>query len=314
VPYSIRGWIVELAVERLTVIMPARNAEKTIRTAVSSILRGLPDDGRLLVLDDASEDGTGEILAGLARADGRVGLLTSDANLGVAGALNVLIDAADTPLIARMDADDISLPWRFRRQIPAMYQDNLDVVFSTLIVFGRFPRLIRAQAPFATGPAASPFELLLINSLMHPTLVGRRSTVVGVGGYRRVPAEDWDLWIRMALRGCRLGRIALPTLLYRLHAQQTSESKDWKLAHAQGVETAKAHRELSQRLLGFSEAGAYAALSGPSAQPNEVEAAMNLINAVRIASTSFPSRDRLSMRRAARIAMHWMKRIYGAQS
>jgi glycosyltransferase involved in cell wall biosynthesis len=298
--------------ERLTVIMPARNAEKTIRTAVSSILRGLPRDGRLLVFDDASEDDTRKILVGISRADGRVGLLTSDANLGVAEALNVLIDAADTPLIARMDADDISLPWRFRRQIPAMYRDNLDVVFSTLVLFGHFRGLIRTQAPFSTGPAASPFELLLVNSLMHPTLVGRRSIVVSAGGYRRVPAEDWDLWIRLALRGCRLGRIALPTLLYRLHAQQTSESKDWKSAHARGVETAKVHHELSQRLLGFSEVGAYSALSGPSAQPNEVEAALNLIRAVRMASTTFPARDRLSMLRAARIATHCMTRIYGA--
>jgi glycosyltransferase involved in cell wall biosynthesis len=300
--------------ERLTVIMPARNAENTIRTAVSSILRALPHDGRLLVVDDASEDDTRKVLYGFARADGRVGLLTSDLNLGVAGALNVLIDAADTPLIARMDADDISLPWRFRCQIPALYRENLDVVFSTLIVFGPSRGRIRAHAPFSTGPSASPFELLLNCSLMHPTLVGRRSTFVAAGGYRHVPAEDWDLWIRMALRGCRLGRIALPTLLYRLHDQQTSESKDWKSAHAQGVETAKVHHELSQRLLGFSEVGAYSALSGPCAKPNEVEAAMNLIRAVRMASTTFPSNDRLSMLRAARIATRCMTRVYGPHS
>jgi glycosyltransferase involved in cell wall biosynthesis len=297
--------------ERLTVIVPARNAEKTIHAAVSSTLRGLPHDGRLLVLDDASDDATGEIVAGLARADGRVGLLASDENLGVAAALNILIDAAETPLIARMDADDISLPWRFRRLIPALHQDKLDVVFSTLIVFGPSPGRVRAQAPVSTGPAASPFELLLVCSLMHPTLMGRRSSFIGAGGYRHVPAEDWDLWIRMALRGCRLGRIAIPTLLYRLHAQQTSESDVWKSAHAQGVETAKVHHELGQRLLGFSEAGAYAALSGPSAQSNEVEAAMNLIRAVRKASTAFSCRDRLSMQRAARIAMHRMKHTYG---
>lgn len=298
--------------ERITVILPARNAEKTIRAAVSSTLRGLPRSGRLLVLDDASDDATGEILAAFARADGRVGLLTSEVNLGVAAALNALIDAADTPLIARMDADDISLPWRFRRQIPALYRHDLDVVFSTLVVFGPSSGRIRTQAPIPTGPAAPPLELLLVCSLMHPTLVGRRSAFIGAGGYRHVPAEDWDLWIRMALRGCRLGRIAVPTLLYRLHAQQTSESEIWKSAHARGVETAEVHHELGQRLLGFGDAGAYAALSGPSAQPSEVEAAMNLVEAVRNASTSLASRDRLSVRRAARIAMHRMRHIYGA--
>jgi glycosyltransferase involved in cell wall biosynthesis len=298
-------------VERLTVILPAHNADKTIRTAASSILRVLPHDGKLLVLDDASDDSTGEILAGLARADGRVGLLTSDASLGVAGALNVLIDAADTPLIARMDSDDISLPWRFRHQIPAIYRENLDIVFSPVILFGNFPIVIQPQAPFAAGPAWSPYELLLVNTLMHPTLLGRRSTFVSAGGYRRVPAEDWDLWMRMALEGCRLGRTALPTLLYRQHAQQVSASKLWQSAHTHAVETARVHDELSQRLLGFSEAGAYAALSGTSAQPEEVLAAISLIEAVRRAATSFPTRDRLSMRRVTWIAMHRIRGIYG---
>jgi glycosyltransferase involved in cell wall biosynthesis len=308
---SIRVGVVGLIVERLTVILPAWNAEKTIGTAVSSILRGLPRDGKLLILNDASSDATGEILARLTRADGRVGVLRSDVQLGVARALNVLIDAADTPLIARMDADDIALPWRFRHQIPAMYRENLDVVFSPIIAFGPCPVAIEPQAPVSTGPAASPYELLLADALMHPTLLGRRSTIVGAGGYRRVPAEDWDLWIRMALRGSRLGRIALPTLLYRRHAEQVSATKVWQKALAHGVETAQVHQELSQRLLGFSEAGAYTALSVPSAGPKEVSAAMNLIKAVRMAANAFPFRDRLSMRTTARMAMLRMRGIYG---
>jgi hypothetical protein len=308
VPYSIRLCVVGLIVERLTVILPARNAEKTIRTAASS---ALPRDGKLLILNDASTDATSEILAGLTRADGRVDVLTSDVQLGVAGALNVLIDAADTPLIARMDADDIALPWRFRLQIPAMYRENLDVVFSPIITFGPSPVAIEPQAPVSAGPAASPYELLLTGTLMHPTLLGRRSTIVDAGYYRRVPAEDWDLWIRMALRGSRLGRIALPTVLYRRHAEQVSATKVWQEALANGVETAQVHQELSQRLLGFSEPGAYAALSRRSAEPKEVSAAMNLIKAVRMAANSFPFRDRLSMRTTTRLVMLRMRAIYG---
>src|SRR5215212_8302301 len=122
--------------ERLTVLLPARNAEKTIRAAVSSVLRGLPHDGKLLILDDASTDGTGDAVARLAREDGRVGVLTSEVQLVVARALNVMIDEAETPLIGRMDADDIALPWRFRHQFPAMYRGNLDAVFSPIVLFG----------------------------------------------------------------------------------------------------------------------------------------------------------------------------------
>jgi glycosyltransferase involved in cell wall biosynthesis len=296
-------------VERLTVVMRARNGEKTIHTAVSSVLRGLPRDGRVVILNDASSDATGELLAGLARADGRVGVLTSDVQLGHAGAMNVLIDAADTSLIANMDADDIALPWRFRHQIAAMYRSNLDAVFATAILFGRSG--IKFGAPLSIGPAASPYELLLLNKLALPTLVARRSAIVGAGCCRRVPAEDWDLWIRMALRGSRLGRIALPTLLYRRHAEQLSATKVWQKELVHAVETAQAHQELSQRLLGFSEAGTYAALTGPAAEPKEVRAAMNLIKAVRMAANSFPFRDRLAMRAMALTAMHRIRGIYG---
>ena len=288
-------------VERISVLLPARNAEKTIRTAVSSVLRGLPRDGKLLILNDASSDATGEIVAGLARKDGRVGVLTSDVQLGVAGALNELLDAADTPLIGRMDADDIALPWLFRRQISALYRGNLDAVFSPVVWFGRY--WIHFQAPLSIGSAASSYELLLANMFQHPTIVGRRSAIVDAGCYRRVPAEDWDLWIRMALHGARLSRIALPGLLVRRHAEQITATKVWQEKLARAAETAQVHQELSQQLLGFSDAGAYAALTGSWAEPEEVRAATNLIAAVRTAANSFPLGDRLAVRATARMAM-----------
>jgi glycosyltransferase involved in cell wall biosynthesis len=305
--------------ERLTVLLPARNAEKTIRAAVSSVLRGLPHDGKLLILDDASTDGTGDAVARMAREDGRVGVLTSEVQLGVAGALNVMIDEADTPLIGRMDADDIALPWLFRLQTSAMYRGNLDAVFSPVIYFGHFG--IQFQAPLAIGPAATPYELLLANRFQHPTIVGRRSAIVCAGGYRRVPAEDWDLWIRMTLNGARLSRIALPGLLNRRHAEQITATKVWQNNLVHAVETAGVHRDLSQRLLGFGATGAYAALTGAYAgvtesgvEADDVRAARKLIEAVRTAANSFHVVDRLSVRATARMAMQRIAGNYGTET
>jgi len=300
-------------VECLTVLVPVRNAEKTVGTALSSVLRGLPPDGKILVLNDASTDSTAEILACLARNDGRVGVLTSESRLGVASALNELIDAAETPLIGRMDADDIALPWRFCRQLRAMYRAGLDAVFSPIILFGSSPVSVVPQSPLSIGPKASPFELLLTCALMHSTLVGRRSAIVDAGCYRRVPAEDWDLWIRLALHGARLGRIALPALLYRRHAAQVTASEVWQKQFAHSAETAQVHQALSQRLVGFGEEGAYAALTGSWAQPPDVNAAMELIKAVRRASNSFPLNERISMLATAHLANVRMKDVYGSR-
>jgi glycosyltransferase involved in cell wall biosynthesis len=296
--------------ERLTVLLPARNADKTIRSAISSVLRGLPRDGKLLVLDDASTDATGEVASSLAREDGRVGVLTAEAQLGVAGALNVLLDAADTPLIGRMDADDIALPWLFRRQIPLLDRRNLDAVFSPLIFFGSFG--IQFQAPLSIGPTASPYELLLANMFQHPTIVGRKSAIVEAGSYRKVPAEDWDLWLRMALQGSRLARIAFPALLNRRHAEQITATRVWQENLARATETAQVHYELSQQLLGSGGEGAYAALTGSWAQIEEVRAARNLIGAVRAAAHSFPLGDRLAVQVTARMVVQRVERTYGA--
>ena len=129
-----------------------------------------------------------------------------------------------------------------------------------------------------------------------------------------MPAEDWDLWIRMTLHGARLGRIAMPGLLYRRHAEQITATKLWQKEFAHAGETAEVHRELSQRLLGFGEIGAYAALTGPWAEPEDVCAAMNLIKAVRKSAKSFPFNEWLSMRATAHLALIRMKAIYGADS
>jgi hypothetical protein len=241
-------------------------------------------------------------------------VITSEAPLGVAGALNRLINAAETPLIARMDADDIALPWRFTRQLSALHRHGYDVVFSPVIMFGPSRFAIGPQAPIGTGPRGAPFELLLDTGFVHPTLLGRRATVLGVGGYRSVLVEDWDLFMRMALNDARLARIAVPTLLYRRHAGQVTASETWKSAAVVESEPAQVHQELSQRLLGFGRASTYAALASPVADAEDVAAALELIDAVRAATARFPARERLSIMATAAITARRIKRYYGAEA
>lgn len=279
----------------LTVLLPARNAEKTIGIALRSLLRGIPHDTTVLVLNDASEDATGTVVGAIARRDPRVKLLHTDSPSGVAGALNLLLAETHTPLVGRMDADDIVLPWRFRTQLRALKRGTLDMVFAPAIMFGPRRTSVRPQPPIGAGPDAVPFELLMGCSLLHPTMLGRRSAIIAAGGYRVVPAEDWDLFMRMTLDGRRVARLSLPGLLYRRHAGQMTANKAWRAAHSGHAETASVHDSLCEKLIGPS-GGAYAALSGTNAGAGELAAAQRLLTDVWDRSGEFSPRDMLGVR------------------
>ena len=102
---------------RVSVIMAAYNAERHLREALDSILGQTLRDFEFIIVDDASTDRTPEILADYARRDPRIRLLRNETNLGPYPTGNRGLDVAHAPIIARMDADDISAPERLEHQI-----------------------------------------------------------------------------------------------------------------------------------------------------------------------------------------------------
>ncbi|MGO1734946.1 MAG: glycosyltransferase family 2 protein [Leucobacter sp.] len=229
---------------RLSVLIPAYNVGRTVVAAVRSTLRDLPPDAEVVVLDDGSDDGTAARVAAI--PDFRVRVI-SRPNAGVAATLNELIEVTDSELIARMDADDVVLPGRFGAQLRALDRDS-DAVFTTVLTFGSgAPGLPR---PTGIAPADFGMHLLLTNPVSHPTLLARRAAVIRAGGYRDLPAEDYDLWIRMATGGARLRRIGYPGLAYRLHSEQVTASMTWRRASWANAEQAVAFSRLAEQLIG----------------------------------------------------------------
>jgi serine acetyltransferase/glycosyltransferase involved in cell wall biosynthesis len=229
---------------RLSVIVPAYNAADTIASAIRSTVRALPRDAEVVILDDGSDDGTADAARGV--DDRRVRVL-SRPNRGVAATLNDLLEATDSEFVARMDADDIVLPGRFRRQLRAMGQ-GVDGVFSTVVTWGSgFPGVPR---PSGISPDDFGMHLLLTNPVAHSTFLGRRSAVIDAGAYREIPTEDYDLWLRMAARGARLQRLAVPGLAYRVHPGQVTASAEWRRSSWENPDIAEAYASLAERLLG----------------------------------------------------------------
>lgn len=232
----------------LSVLLPVRNGAATIRTAVTTTLRAMPRDSELVVLDDCSTDGTLAELDGF--DDRRLRVILAAEPSGVAGGLNRLMADTDSALVGRMDADDACLPWRFSRQLPVLLGARADTVFTTVVNWYSHSRRIRPNAPAAISPHAFPIHLALTNPVSHPTMLATRRAIVGAGGYRSVPAEDYELWMRMHLTGYRLQRLRLPGLAYRLHPGQVTATDGWsELSWANPV-VASSYGDLTEIVLG----------------------------------------------------------------
>ena len=215
--------------------MPARNAELFIERAIESTLSAMPRDAELIVLDDASEDRTAERALRAARGDSRMRLLSSEGRgLGVAGGLNKLLGSSDSKFIARMDADDVCLPWRFRMQRRRM--ERSDFTFSSVIrIDGRGWPVIGSPFPQSMGATVVPLALLLGNVLVHPTMYATRSAIIESGGYRESASEDYDLWLRVAASSLRIEMVPIPSLLYRTHPGQLSNTPSWRAVSADSI-------------------------------------------------------------------------------
>lgn len=209
---------------KLSILMPVKNAELYIRRAVASTLRAMPADSELLVLDDGSEDTTPAILEELQTRNLRI--LHRDRSVGVASGLNVLLSQSDSEFVARMDGDDVCLPWRFVLQMRAIRGN--DAIFGGALGITQSGIPSRPTLPGRISPTAMAYHLALSSFLVHPTALFRRC-VLPETAYRDVPAEDFDLWLRLVGEGRRLAQVATPLIMMRRHAGQTTRSAAWNV-------------------------------------------------------------------------------------
>lgn len=230
----------------LSVLLPARDAHDTVTQAVRSTLRHLPKDAELVVLDDGSIDST--LAKVTAISDKRLRVLEGKGSGSLGAALNRLLAESDSEIVARMDADDVTLPGRFASSLRAMRQGS-DFTFTSALTMKGLPRILPA-VPLPIASVAFPFHLLLSNPVRHPAMTARREAVAALGGYRALPSEDYDLWLRAALHGCAMTKTSTYGIVYRIHGQQITAGEEWRHQSRSDTETQRVFGDLSQRLLG----------------------------------------------------------------
>ncbi|MDR1685281.1 MAG: glycosyltransferase [Desulfovibrio sp.] len=201
---------------RISVLLPAREAETFLEEAVQSILNQTFRDFELSALYAPSGDGTLAVLEKLARRDRRVKILeTHGPNL--AADLNEGLRVADGEFIARMDADDVSLPDRFARQTAEFQaRPGLGLLGCSARYIDAAGRRGRRIAP----PRGVNMERALYWGcpVIHSSVMMRRSVSARHGGYRPFfqQAEDYDLWLRLHGQ-TEMDNLPDVLLLYRLH-------------------------------------------------------------------------------------------------
>lgn len=206
----------------VSVIMSVYNGESLLAEAIDSVLRQTFADFEFIIIDDGSTDDTPDILCGYARRDTRVRVFPQK-NQGRPKSLNRGIELSTSPLIARMDADDVSFPGRFEQQVEFMNaHSEIGLLGGAVDIVTPDGRRISTYQP-PTGDAALRAALRVYNPFRHPTLIMRRETLLATGGYRTAlaDADDYDLILRMAER-TQLANVHQPILSYRVHPSQAS--------------------------------------------------------------------------------------------
>lgn len=212
----------------VSVVMPVYNGERFLAEAVESILSQTFADFEFIIVDDGSVDGTEEILAKYARQDRRVRLVRLATNGGVTVALNQGISLSRGTLIARMDADDVSLPCRFEKQVQYLESHpGIAVVGSWFYPIDQNGRRSGVHY-YPAEPGLVAWSMLFYNSMAHPTVMMRRDAIdVGAAynvEYKNVE-QDYDLFFRLS-HVTRLANIPEPLLLYRSWEGNVSKRPD----------------------------------------------------------------------------------------
>jgi glycosyltransferase involved in cell wall biosynthesis len=205
-------------IPQISVVMPVYNALPFLNWSISSILGQTFSDFEFVILDDASTDGSSELLRDWSRRDARIQLYESDEQLGLARSSNAVVAKARAPIIARMDADDIAHPDRLKRQLAILTNEPEVVVVGTL-----------CNGIDAAGNVVRPrdrWRLLRPSNLIpfpHGSAMFRREVFDQVGGYDDLmdTAEDQDLFRKMAKRG-RVLTIADVLYSYRYHSSNAT--------------------------------------------------------------------------------------------
>lgn len=212
---------------RVTVLLAVHNGEPYVRDAVASVLSQTYGDFEFVIVDDASTDGTVATIESF--GDERIRLLRNEHNVGQVPSLNRGLREARGEIVARIDADDVSLPTRLERQLAVLDADpRIGLVGSWMALVDERGRRVGSLRKTLADYVDFIFHTLIMRVwVSHPAAAYRREPVLALGGYDPAtgPSEDKDLWRKLALERWDARIVPDELVKYRLHDAQLSQTR-----------------------------------------------------------------------------------------
>ena len=183
---------------KVTVLMPVYNGEKHLNDAVNSILNQTFKNFEFIIINDASTDGTYEILKSF--SDPRIRIYTNKNNMGIAKSLNFGIKMSKGEYLARQDSDDTSTPKRLNKQVYFLdTHPDYAIVGSFARVLNEYSEELRVRKR-PTEDADIRQYLKTDNCIIHGSVMIRMSSLLNVGLYDESmdKSQDYELWLRLS--------------------------------------------------------------------------------------------------------------------
>ncbi len=221
----------------ITVLMPVYNAEPFLREAIDSMLHQTFTDFEFVIINDGSTDRSEEIIKSY--TDPRISYYKNESNLKLIATLNKGFDLAQGKYIARMDADDISLPTRLQLQFELMENDQTVGLCGTWFDTFNGDKIV-GSSRYSADHSTICFKHLYQIHLSHGTCMFRTSVLKKHGLYFNPDfshAEDYELWSRISTV-TKLANVQQVLYKVRQHENEVSHKySDIQVANSYRVKT-----------------------------------------------------------------------------
>ena len=211
----------------ISVIMSTyKEDERLLRESIESILNQTYKDFEyIIILDYPDNDVHKSVIEEYALKDDRIHFYINEKNMGLTDSLNRGLSLCHGEYIARMDADDISLPDRLERQMKYLEKNHYDLIGGITEMINENGSLLYSIKNVPTDPKKINKALRYSQCIAHPTWLGKKEVFEKNAGYRHMPlCEDYDFTLRAVLNGFVISNLNEPVLKYRMTSNSISRS------------------------------------------------------------------------------------------